>query len=157
MIKTAIALSGRGGSGKTPTIKQAADLFEKRRGVTRESIREIRKRHSESPDILDVFWVNSPKLKVGFASDCDIDDEKYWDELKSKKCDIVVCAVHVRDRTAKNLDGWCKRNKFQSIWIKQMAITMYDEKNALKPFEEQNKLMAELINWLLGVEIQMRS
>ena len=157
-----IALSARGGSGKTPTIVKAADLLEQRPGVTRDSINNATV-DVELPDILDVLSVDSPKLKVGFASDCDKADEEYWNALAREKCDIIVCAVHVKDKTYRNLKKWCEDNEAELTWINQAVVDEYskDEVHRVASTnrcgseisDKRNKLMAQLINFCVKAEI----
>ena len=150
MAKTVIALSGPRGSGKTPTIVKAMDSFGEKHHTTPVPV-EIAV-NMKPEDKLVVFSVNSPKVKVGFASDCDIADKEYWDALKNEGCEIIVCATHTgkwNDETVEKLAKWCEDNSAKLIRITQGAVTMSDG--------EQIEVMAELISRFLDDEVQKRS
>ena len=151
MVKTVIALSGPGGSGKTTTIVKAMDSFGDKHHTAPVSV-EIAV-NMKPEDKLVVFSVNSPKVKVGFASDCDIADKEYWDALKNEGCEIIVCATHTgigkKDESITKLEKWCNDNAAKLIRIKQGMVA--------KPDGKQNEVMAAAINGIVDVEIQKRS
>ena len=153
---TVIALRGSPNSGKTGTIVQAAKLFGKKRKIKSKSIDVP---DMPKKDILEVFSIHSPKVKVGYASDSALPilDKEYWDELLKEKCSIIVCAVHIKDATAKALKKWGKKNKVQFIWIKQTKVDFYKGFGFTTfGYEEQNKTMAAFINWCVNFEIGHR-
>jgi hypothetical protein len=95
MQRKILALSGRGSTGKSITIRLAYDLLCEEPGVTVEW-------HEPIGRLLDfIAVVRVGKHKVGFANRGDLEVwlEEYLARLKAESCIVIVCATRSRGGT----------------------------------------------------------
>ena len=159
MVKTVIALRGHENSGKTETIRKAARLFGEMHGVALDSVTI---RVSPLPEILCMYQINSPELKVGFTS-CGDDPGTVEENLgKLKKCDIIVCAIRETKKIVDAVEQWCNSG-VKLIWAEQVVVGLCDANNMYKRldawflyediFNKRNSVMANLLNRYVTTEI----
>ena len=161
-----IVLRGSQNTGKTGTIRKAAVLFGKKHRVVSDPL-PVEKCYKGSADILCTFSI-APGVKVGFVSFGDDPITEYLEQLATKNCKVIVCAISVENASIETeLRKWCVSKIAKLTLIDHPKIELCNENGKNFPKHaaqvligeiapKRNKLMASLINWYVSVEIVHR-
>lgn len=115
MERTIIAIYGRGGEGKSQTVKMVCEEILKHFPNAVPSIVP-----SYKGDILLTIQIGA--VKIGFESQGDPSSRMHTtvNDLADPKvhgCDIIVCATRTTGNTVKTIDRVADKHDFHTLWI----------------------------------------
>lgn len=135
-MKKAIALYGKGDSGKTSTLNLLIDLIvSENKGIpmTIHTEEELRK------NCRAVLSYKGKIIGVGTWGDSKDQVEKNCNFFKEKNCDLIYTATRTRGETCKAIKDFVSINRFSLEWVKKK----YRDTNR---YSENLKQAQELFN-----------
>lgn len=137
MTNTIIALQGRGGIGKSTTIRLAFDSFIKSSDVVLIDFT----RRGRSIDFRAIVDIPNQKIRVGFSSQGDTKAEilKSLRKLIADGCDIIVCASRSRGGPVQAINSF--QGAYQIEFHQHQRVAAQPNRNA------RNLAMASKLVW----------